>query len=756
MPFRDSDIAKAIYNRNVQSIVSLFFKNENNIPKIKHGFNTETELWDYKSNSPKIARNDKIALEDWAEMCKDILAFHNQKGGIIFFGIDDDFKFLGANTTLDSKKVNDKIKKYLPDTIWVEYHREFIQSDQRYLGIAIIQPRGPVFERFTYTSPKKYNGKLIFKKGDSAIRQGDSSIIIKQNEVNKFHSNKLSPILNKIYTVDESYFRILQPDYNKFVERKELCKEVLNSINDPRVSVTSLIGIGGVGKTATATWAVLEAYKKSLFRFIVSITAKDRELTAFGIKALEPKLTSFESLLNAIFDVLGFPELKTNSILEKEKEAKELLKNSDGLLYVDNLETVDDLRIIMFLDSLPVGVHAIVTSRRSRVRVATRPIEVKQLNEKEAISFIKTLSEESGLKYCSSFSKNEYFRIRNSCDGIPLAMRWTLTKSKTPQDALRLAENITHRSLQGEELLEFCFRRVFQEMDSIEKEILQILSIFNHPIQYEAIIVGMNMDGLHERVSDVIEGLIEDALVNRIFDTETNDYNFFLSPITKSFIYADVRKDKQFEKNIRKKLTRYFEANDIQGEEKRKIIRGIRQGESNNESALIDLAISAKRKHDIDGAEILLNQALNRNPRSWKASRELAELYRKKENLSEALKLYEQAAINSPRRGNDKALIYREWGMLLRQSGLPKATDYAIDKFEVSLLEAPNDEITLTAVSQLYYKKGMNKKVIEYLEPLINHPNQRTRTFVLPLLLKAYKNTNDILKIAQVKKLMEN
>ena len=105
-----------------------------------------------------------------------------------------------------------------------------------------------------------------------------------------------------------------------------------------------MIGVGGTGKTALATWATLRAYDQNEFGFIVSITAKDRELTSSGIQALEPSLTSFEALLNNTAEVLGFPELKAEPIESKEASVRKLLENSNGLLFVDNLETVDDAR----------------------------------------------------------------------------------------------------------------------------------------------------------------------------------------------------------------------------------------------------------------------------------------------------------------------------------------------------------------------------------------------------------------------------
>ena len=56
----------------------------------------------------------------------------------MIFGVTDDLSFCGATTRLDSKLINDQIRRYLGDRIWVEFHREFIQEDQRYLGVALV------------------------------------------------------------------------------------------------------------------------------------------------------------------------------------------------------------------------------------------------------------------------------------------------------------------------------------------------------------------------------------------------------------------------------------------------------------------------------------------------------------------------------------------------------------------------------------------------------------------------------------------
>ena len=110
------DFERAIRQRDVESIIQLMF--DRNSLAVKSNFRTEEDTWDYKADCPYIGKEHSLA---WAELAKDVLAFHNNRGGVIVFGIDDkNYSFRGATTRLDSKLVNDQLRKYLGDRIWVE------------------------------------------------------------------------------------------------------------------------------------------------------------------------------------------------------------------------------------------------------------------------------------------------------------------------------------------------------------------------------------------------------------------------------------------------------------------------------------------------------------------------------------------------------------------------------------------------------------------------------------------------------------
>jgi tetratricopeptide (TPR) repeat protein len=356
-----------------------------------------------------------------------------------------------------------------------------------------------------------------------------------------------------------------------------------------------------------------------------------------------------------------------------------------------------------------------------------------------------------GLGYVGDLARPEVERITQACDGLPLAMRWILLRAGSAAEAIRRAESLRDfHSRDHSELLEFSFRRVFESMTEIERAVMRTLAIFQEPSASEVVLAGAGHEGF--AVVDALDDLVTDALVQRLFDSDRNDFVYALAPLTRSFVLQELHASAGEEGRIRQRLTQWFEAVDVKDPNERVVARQVRQGREAPEASLLDLAVAAQRRSDNWTAEDMFKQALGRNPGSWRAARLFAEFERHvSKNVTRALELYEQAAANAPSRGSDRALIYREWGMLLRASGAPNATDAAIEKFEIALKETPNDATLAHALASMYDRKGFYRKVIELLEPLRSHRNAKTRGYALPLLLRAYERTGSIVETAEVR-----
>lgn len=744
------DVAKAISQKNANLALRMLL--EGNPPRLKVGRGTETELWDFKLDCPAGGR-DTAAENAWAHIASDVLAFHNNRGGLIFFGIDDSrFQFFGASRILDSKRFNDRIRKYVGDTIWVDFHREYIQPNQRYLGVALISPRGPIVARFKVDAPL-IGGKRLFERGGCAVREQDSTRILSPTAADTFSRRQSVPTYGEKFSIDQPYFRVLAPEYANFLERRQLGESIERSLADPRVAVTSLIGVGGMGKTALATWAANRAYDGGRFPFIVSTTAKDRELSATGILGLRAQLTSYEDLLDQIVEVLGIDDVRELAVDEKGRLVRELLTGSGGLLYVDNLETIDDPRLIAFLDDLPVGVRALVTSRRNSVRTAARPIDIPALSDKETVAFVRLLASEPQYSHVHGLRDDHALEIGRAWDGIPLAIRWGLARSKSVAELQQQASVPTGQRLHGDQLLEFSFRRVFDRLTQGERAVLEALSILESPIPTEALVAGAGIQD--DRAMDAMDELVDDGLIQRVFDSDRNDYCFTLLPITRAFIRHDLQRRPTVSRDIQGRLTKWFEAGDVRNDDERLVVREIRAGKNSDDTAIVNLAVAAEKRGDLENAERLYRQALARNPRSWRAARTAAEFYRhKRNNHLEAVALYAIAGSNAPRRGRDRGLIFREWGILLRESGKPDAYAQAEEKLVIAVAEMPDDPISRHALATCYDRRGASRLVIELLEPARETASPETRARSFPMLLKAYERTSEILKASELRREM--
>lgn len=750
MSFAD-DLKVCVRTRDVKGILRLMF--ESGKPRLQSGFHREDQWWDFKEECPAL---DKAKDVEWAKIAADVLAFHNQEGGVIFFGIrDSDFSFVGAIPRLDTKHFNDKIRKYVGDRFWVGFAREFIQSDQRYLGIAIIPPKSHTHQRVLRDGPL-FQGKPVFKAGDLPIRIGDQTKILRGSEAIEYAATAGLGASAANFAVDEPNFRVLRPDYKQFVIREAECADVEKGLRSERTYVTSLTGIGGVGKTALACWATLLAYEKHLFDFIVSVSARDRALTLDGIVATVPTLSSLQDLLQQICETTGFTEYRD---LEPEERIRlvrqDLLSEFRGLLFIDNLETVDDPRLISFLEDLPVPTKALVTSRKAKIRVANFPVEIGPFHESEAVNFLVDTSRAIGKEFLAELSSSEKATIVNACDRIPLVIEWFVGRAKDPEKAVDLAQRLIKEAKHGEELLEFSFRRVYEELSENQKEVLHVLSLLNRPLPIEAVAVGSHLD-VHT-TADVLEELKDYSLVERVYDEAYRDLVYSLLPVTSSFVYRQVAKRLGLESEIRKRLTDWYQAKDIRDVAQRELVQKVRRGERNPELALLEVARNFLEARDLDSAEEFFKQALERNPRSSRCHRETAEFYRHhRGEVAQCLRHYEQAGQFAPKQGPDRALIFREWGMVLKTSGMPEAYRQAAEKLHIALKESPNDALCRHALGDCYVKTSAFALAIDILKPLEESHRRDTREKTRALLEICYRATGQMLQLAELRQRMRN
>lgn len=753
---RDGSIITAIRQKDMGSLKSLFFKND--LSDVEPSFKTETELWDYKLNCPSISSS---ALE-WAEICKDILAFHNTgKGGVIFFGIDDkEYNIVGISSEnlIDSKIFNDKIRKYVGDKLWVDFY--VISNSNKTITIgAIIIPQlsdNSAIKRFQKNGPEKHK-KLLFYANGSAVRRFDSSVVLSPTEANELAFNR--PVIQyKEYEIDEPCYRLLSADYHEFILRSKYCEAVMRGLHHNRATSVCLIGIGGVGKTALATWAVKKLYIDDEYDYIVSISAKDRELTASGIQSISQKLTSLDDLLDAILDVIGFPEAKNEKLEIKRKTTVDLISGEKILIFVDNLETAIDKDIIDFINYLPEPAKALITSRRNVVTVSSYPIEIGPLENEEIVRYISSLSALPRFSFCNALSVAEKEKIGDSFNGIPLAIKWIISSCTNSEELLAKAELMEHGGMQNEELLEFSFRRVFDDMSTIEKGVMRVLAVISD-LPIEAIVQGSGLTSKSAEVVDALESLVADTIIIKYYDPDCRSDKYRLLTLTQRFMLKNCISTRD-EQAIHSRLSSWYNATDIKDVEERQLISAMRQGGQNMGATLVSFAESAAKKGDVSTAVKFYNSAVARDPNNWFVYWKYGEYFRHVEkSTAQTITMYESALKYAK---NEKvtpqiAVMHREFGMIYGNSGRSDAVTRAIEHLEIAHLNMPNDPICAKGLASMYEKRGNTTEIVRILEPFRTSKDRKTRMVLLPILLRAYETqpSKYMLQLAELKNEMK-
>jgi len=135
----------------------------------------ETEYWDYKRDLYDMA--DPRAV---AELARDVLAFHNTRGGYIICGIADDFTVLGVHDqvalSIDSGKLNEKIRGYIGPTFHCRYTtvNRPVGGTRKTLAVVFVPPRKgtaiPAGRNAPGQSPMFRKGELFLRVNDATKR----------------------------------------------------------------------------------------------------------------------------------------------------------------------------------------------------------------------------------------------------------------------------------------------------------------------------------------------------------------------------------------------------------------------------------------------------------------------------------------------------------------------------------------------------------------------------------------------------------
>ncbi len=328
-----------------------------------------------------------------------------------------------------------------------------------------------------------------------------------------------------------------QPEYGRFIGREVEIKKVISILRPyPRSqhSLVTIDGIGGIGKTSLALEIAHRYLRKDKqipareqFKAIIWTSAKQSKLTATGIEAHSHALHNLGDILMAISVVLEGQEITQ---LDSDKQAEIVLSaltKTRTLLIVDNLETVEDEKVMSFLRELPAPTKAIVTTRH-HIDVAY-PMHLVGMPWVDAQALIV----EECQKKLVTLSNGQMQKLYERTAGVPLAIVWSVARIGIGYDMEAVLQSLT---LSTSDIALFCFER---SVDIIREKpallLLKALSLFDQDANREAL--GY-ITGLSDLDRD--DGLVE---LQRLSLVNREGTQFKMLPLTREYARAELNHD---------------------------------------------------------------------------------------------------------------------------------------------------------------------------------------------------------------------
>lgn len=339
------------------------------------------------------------------------------------------------------------------------------------------------------------------------------------------------------------------PSRDVFIGR-EIEKSRIQEALKSRSYLISIVGIGGIGKTALALEVAYECFRATMlkqnndnivkFDGFIWTSAKDHDLI-------------LNTFLDTILRTLDHVGLIKKPLDEKLYEVNKLIRQKSFLIIVDNFETITDEGIINFLIKLPEPSKAIITTREQRLK-STWIISLKGLDKSEAIQLFYKEAERLDLLSILNKEEKEIIQLYELTGGAPLAIKWTIGQMK--QKGQTFSTLLTYLKEAKGNIFDSIFANSWSLLSIHAQKLIMMMSIFRDSLSRSTI---EGISDIHDfTLEEALEQLLEMSLINVNSGFDQMKCRYTIHPLTRIFVGSKLKDCSEFETFIRERSLEFY------------------------------------------------------------------------------------------------------------------------------------------------------------------------------------------------------
>lgn len=369
----------------------------------------------------------------------------------------------------------------------------------------------PVRNRVMHTKPIELGDRAllieVMDKIDGEIPWIDWTEVVSTRK--KLETDPSQLLLNKFIPKKEYnskvYNNLPEPEFDDtgYIGRQRERKEIRDLLRNGKNQIITIVGNGGVGKTAVALKTLYDLMDEEdcPFECIIWVTLKTKTLSNGEFVEIKESIKSIPEIYS-----YSQSQIITDDTIPSKNMLLKFMDDFKALLVLDNLETVNTEEISEFIKDVPEKSKVLITSRYGLGEFEIRK-KLGGLEKQDAVKYFRELSRYYGLDLYKR-SDNDILAITDKAlYSNPLSIKWYISGVFNGMDEKTLLSNKT-------DLINFCMSNVFERIQENSKSILQLFLLEKQKMSYGTI--DFYMDAEESELISAINELLSTYMISPV------------------------------------------------------------------------------------------------------------------------------------------------------------------------------------------------------------------------------------------------